>query len=190
MMAQGLNGLSTKAWTVLVAGVFVVGCSQTGSDGSESATAGQDGTGGTSAAPVEITDGEWIRLVGECLIDRGYNVTINEDEASLESNIGEDPGAVEQYTQASETCEQSLIEQGRLPATGFADEEQAAAEYRRLRLMADCITQEGYAVPEAPSIDVFVETNGLGWHPYMGLGNLSETDFTAINTSCPQDMGR
>lgn len=120
--------------------------------------------------------------VTECMAEEGY----------LKGPDGTWPGiSVEQrdiFTTALYVCHAAYP----VPSvyTQAWDEEQKQAMYRYTTdSLVPCLEEEGYAVPEAPSQEVFVDSWDLQpWyaHGQADLSGLDQQELVELNSRCPQ----
>jgi len=63
------------------------------------------------------------------------------------------------------------------------DPEQVKAKYEGLLELLDCLTEKGFAVPDPPSQDLFLEAKG-DFDPYIAMGLFS---IKEASRACPSD---
>jgi len=146
--------MTFRLLTVLASLLLVAAaCSPSGGSGeSDAAVPGP-------SDPVQPSDfpgpEEWARSYGECLRNKGWNVTIEGD------GVGVDAETPEQRAVAAadgKDCDAEMIEAGvvpdprRPPSEAYVrDLYEAALEYR------DCLVSNGYPAPDAPSWESFLD---------------------------------
>ena len=99
------------------------------------------------------------------------------------------PDQTDQFIEAQELCTAEAL--GFDPsAVAAPTDSQLVVYYDRLRVNGQCLEGLGYEVPTPPSLEVFLESGGLSWHPYMAFGpdglNPSDAEWEVINETCPQ----
>lgn len=133
---------------------------------------------GTSGETVttNVTPGETVTYVEElvqCLRTGGADVNVV-NSVTFSATVG--PGQTEEQLQSLyEACR---TEAGP-PPERRTDPETAKRVYVAYQQIVECLDELGYAVPEAPSEEVFVDRFVAGedtWHPYNGL----ETQITSL----------
>ncbi len=67
-------------------------------------------------------------------------------------------------------------------------EEQLEAHYQELLELKVCLEDEGYAIKDPPSLDVFVDSWDTGpWHPYESIpDSIAFSEWNRLNVECPQ----
>jgi len=173
--------------TVLAVVVALGACSSS-DDPSSSAPSSNDEDPSNSSIETTVTVAgaslsrleETEAIVG-CLQERGLAVQVDPD--SFPPGIEFDNRIVseEQFEPAYEACIEELTEAGLLRPT-ISGPEQLAQLYEDFLTAAECIEAEGYEVPDPPSLEVFVDTNGAAWNPFdavppeKGLEELTRID--------------
>lgn len=114
-----------------------------------------------------------------CLQGRGYNTRVTEpyfgirtDFPSLSDEARAD--AQKALDEASEECWQQ-VDPRRLEPPPPLSEDQLRWVYEYRLTVAHCLEDRGYPVPVAPSVDVFIESDG-SWNP---LGALARSGMPA-----------
>lgn len=75
-----------------------------------------------------------------------------------------------------------------LPPPEPPTRETIEAEYAHQLEVAECLRGEGYAIPEASSLDAFIEGYATGeiWLPYNYVQTVSPTEWERLQVACPQ----
>lgn len=155
----------------------IAGC---GSDETQSAPA--------PAAPNTATDRfAPQREVASCLRESGWAVDFSESDGSYE--VTGVPEAQSSQFQADElACGDKFLPD----AVGVSEvtPEQWTQMYTAELGVAECLRQEGYDVPEAPTeqsfVDSYVSGTGKPWSPYASVPALGDSEWKKLNTTCPQ----
>lgn len=140
--------------------------------------------GDIDLSPVGIADAAG-RMV-DCMAAQGFVGTIESDGGI---RFDYTPDQTDQFIEAQELCTAEAL--GFDPsAVAAPTDSQLAVYYDRLLVNGQCLEGLGYEVPTPPSLEVFLESGGLSWHPYMAFGpdglNPSDAEWEVINETCPQ----
>lgn len=154
-------------------------CSSPGDVSSSNANSGVETT--EAAAAASLSRLEETEAIVDCLQDRGLAVQVDPD--SFPPGVEFDNRIVteEQFEPAYEECIEELTEAGLLRPV-LSGPDQLAHLYEDFLKAAECIEAEGYDVPDPPSAEVFVDTNGAAWNPFdaippdKGLEELTRVD--------------
>jgi hypothetical protein len=129
---------------------------------------------------------DWVevnQLVVQCANDQGFPVEVIPpgDGISFQSVPRQQNQAA---AAAVEACEAGL----NLPPPEPMSEEMIGAFFLLLLDVERCLEEEfGYDIPDAPSLDTFVESWATGpWHPYLYLDPFSPSRLAEVEEVCPQ----
>ncbi|NOX23081.1 MAG: hypothetical protein GXP36_08330 [Actinobacteria bacterium] len=155
--------MTFRTLTVPVALLLVVAaCSPADSDGSGSGLLDPTQGGGIPDVGVEY------RAFGECMRDKGWEVTVGENSVSVDDTApGQDVVAAEDAAD----CQKMLVETGiSLDPDVPPSDEQVRAAYERTLEYRSCLVENGYPVSEVPSFEAYLDArlNGSaedGWNP-------------------------
>lgn len=127
------------------------------------------------------------RAVASCLRESGWAVDFSESDGSYE--VAGIPEAQASQLQADElACGEEFLPE----AVGVSDvtPEQWTQMYKAELEVAECLRQEGYGVPEAPTeqafVDSYVSGTGEPWSPYASVPALGDSEWNRLNKTCPQ----
>ena len=114
-----------------------------------------------------------------CMSDLGWDSSTDADGGVITSIPS---GQRSAYEAARDQCLE-LIGANDRPAPSA---DQLAALYEAQLVTRECLTAQGYSLPEPPSQQVFLESSGA-WSPYTSLPSeaLSEK-FEELTAACPQ----
>ena len=115
-----------------------------------------------------------------CLQDRGWDVTITDDNA-IAASVPSDQLTV--YQRDLDECAEGL-----LPDKAAFTQQQWSEAYAAANETADCLAEQGYEIAERPSLQTFIENNG-DWSVYADLldqGIIMNSDVSTLEASCPQ----
>lgn len=141
--------------------VTVVGCTRSADQGEVQSS------GGTPFAPESV---EAARAIANCLRDRGFAAEVAtgvDGQPGIDIPVGgQGPQAMED---AFKACQNELTTAGVIePAPRFSPP-RLERLYRDYQDAAACLKDLGYDVPEAPSLEVFIETNAAAWDPFSNV---------------------
>ena len=152
----------------------------------EASTTPPSGADVTTAAPgVEVdlfARSEQIRVWGEamvaCMADAGFDMTFD----GVVSFVVDDPGPhVGEFDTAMTRC-QEQVELVYPPPRRLRREE----AYRVKLQVADCLRELGFDIPQAPSLESFLDSWERGpWDPYRFVSVPPER-WVELNRICPQ----
>jgi hypothetical protein len=125
---------------------------------------------------------EHLSFLQGCLAEGGFEASIDADEGAIETSLGQQE---EQFRTALAECAEEAFASGVVGRPTTPGEEELAAYFEAYHLTYECLLAEGYQPEPPPSVDLFVESGGTNWHPYNGLSN---SQITAIEDTCPQDL--
>jgi hypothetical protein len=151
--------------SILVAALLAEGC--TGSGPTPAPTK-------DPRSPYATTRAEYFLAVKACLQDRGFAVEIDVDQGAIITNESTDERAREAAA-ATKEC-QKAIDPKRLEPPPKPDVDELRAWYAYVVAQVQCYRAAGYAVPDPPPEQVFIDSGGL-WDP---AGKLLETTGQAI----------
>jgi hypothetical protein len=120
-------------------------------------------------------------FLDECLALRGF-VRVRLPSGIFEIHSGGQPEAL---AEAFDECVHRAY--AALPPVPSADADYYAHYYDFLLELKACVETAGYEVPEPPSRDSFVESEGANWHPYQNMDRLGDAALAALERTCPQD---
>lgn len=115
-----------------------------------------------------------------CLQDRGWTVTLSEDNA-IAASVPSDQLPI--YQQDAEECGEGL-----LPDKNEFSSEQWSEAYAAANDTVDCLAVLGYEVDNRPSLQKFIDDSG-DWSVYADLldqGIISGSEVSKLENSCPQ----
>lgn len=148
-------------------------CASTSDPGEEAASSG------TSQSPA-------ANVVYQCLVDKGWDVTISWD-GGIEANSNDIPDAQsDTYDQASTEC--WAVVEDRVAAY---TPERIAEVYAMELATRECLIEQGLSVDEPPSEQAYIDTfHGERWMAYMASDidtvATDESRYKEIATACPQ----
>jgi len=122
----------------------------------------------------------------DCMAAQGFVGTIESDGGI---RFDYTPDQTDQFIETQELCTAESL--GFDPSTVAAPtDSQLVVYYDRLLENGQCLRGLGYEAPTPPSLEVFLESGGLIWHPYMAFGpdglHPSDAEWEVINQTCPQ----
>lgn len=118
----------------------------------------------------------------QCLATEGFKRRSLEDGTWV---VELAPEQRDRYVAAVRRCaeEVGLVTPGE-PAP--LSEEQLRSLYDGYLEVSSCLSELGYPVPQAPSVDSFVDAGGSGWTPWdMILDRVDEEERKRITRECP-----
>jgi hypothetical protein len=121
------------------------------------------------------------RFLDECLTHRGF-IRVRLPSGIYEIDSG---GQQEALAEAFDECVQAAY--AALPSAPPADAAYYAMYYDFLVELKSCVEGEGYEVPDPPSRDSFVDSDGANWHPYQDMHLVPDEELSALEIACPQD---
>lgn len=192
------GGSMAEATTTVETTTTVVSTTTTEALATSTETADTSGTGElnpltTPVPDVEpirtITPDEWGFVIGQCLIDRGFDVNII---AADHLNFQQVPASQQEALfEAQAECKALYPMDEKF--TGLLDEEQLTRLYAYfVDTLVPCLEGQGYAGFDPPSLTTYMETYPIdgGWHPYTDIidevDQLSPGAFASLNSVCPQ----
>lgn len=135
-----------------------------------------------------VTDSEWAETQTRCLQDAGYAAERMRDGGLSFARI---PVQDQDFHVARYSCEARFPPDpvSLLPPSD-ADLESIYAY--QTGSLTDCLEREGFAVPDPPSVETFIEQQrsgaAVGWSPYAEISqNVGEDEWLRLNELCPQD---
>jgi hypothetical protein len=139
-----------------------------------------------------ITPDEWGFVIGQCLIERGFDVTIVAADHLNFQNIPASQQEALLIAQAE--CKALFPMDDRY--TGGLDEEQLTRLYAYyVDTLVHCLEGQGYSGFNPPSFATYLESYPIdgGWHPYTDIidevDQLGPGGFASLNWECPQSPG-
>lgn len=126
-------------------------------------------------------------FLGACLERHGFLQVKTEVEIGTErievyqTDAG---GRVEELRSATDECHSRAY--AMLPPGPVIDEAYYERFFDFLLDLKECLEGEGWTVPDPPSKEVWVESEGAVWHPYERMGALSGERLAALEAVCPQ----
>jgi hypothetical protein len=168
-----------------VAGAVAIGVLAGCSPQADPDTAAEAAPAGASSSATRFYEpDESQRLVFECLDTQGWEVTFQERDHSIGATVS--AAEWERYEQAMDQCRQKFPVEV-LPPSEWTQEQwdwMYAAESRT----AECLRREGYSVPRIPSKEIYIEryTTTDRWSAYSSVGPADDSEWQAINNTCPQ----
>lgn len=142
-----------------------------------------------SPALQSATDDRSNQEMKHCLEREGFLVTVGPGgRLDIESP---EPGVTPREVIGS--CQDDLVEEGLLPDPN-APPARADLEKRYEFMLGinDCMRDHGFPTEQPPSLDVYIEGDGL-WHPYFvgpkdpgGMSPTPAVDFEVLQRECPE----
>lgn len=120
----------------------------------------------------------WGEAMVECMADAGFEMRFD----GVVSFIVDDPGPqVGEFDAAMNRCEQTVGAAHPLPRRLTREE-----AYRVKLEVAECLRRQGYDIPQAPSLEAFLESWDRGpWDPYRYV-SVPPQRWAELNRVCPQ----
>lgn len=170
------------ATVLLVAGLS--GCGTTNEDGSDGAQKNPSPEANQNSK-AEITD---IERVGNCMKDRGWDVTVDVREGSMEFPNGYHEDQAEAVERDREACFDQFGDDN-VPLSEMSDE-QWRDEYDTAVAVSECMVEHGHNVAEPPSFEVFKEgvlSGTSDWDPRADPDNpdMSSEEHYSRYEDCP-----
>lgn len=119
----------------------------------------------------------------DCMELRGF-LTVQDSDGIWVTHDGGTPDA---YREATSGCFMAVA--GVLPSGPPADRDWFSAYYDFLVELMECVREQGHPVPDPPSREVFIDTEGATWHPYDPRWT-PPTVWDSLEKICPQDFQR
>lgn len=142
------------------------------------------------------TDAEFVRFIepdeygrvhAECMREQGFDAEETFDGGVSYDAVPPDQAGAQQ--QALYRCQVQYPVHPRF--TQPLTEDQIRLVYDHfVGFLVDCLTDEGYEVPAAPSWETFLadyHSQGGAWHPYDAVEPTSDAEWQEINEKCPQN---
>ncbi len=120
----------------------------------------------------------WGEAMVECMADAGFELRFD----GVVSFIVDDPGPqVGEFDTAMDRCEQTVGAAHPLPRRLTREE-----AYQAKLEVAECLRRQGYDIPQAPSLEAFLESWEQGpWDPYRYV-SVPPQRWAELNRVCPQ----
>lgn len=120
---------------------------------------------------------EHLRYLETCMREMGFEMTFDGV-----SGFVIDPGSQQEaFDTALTECDD--LADAEAPQPSKVDRETA---YRMALAIEECLESEGFEIPDAPSLDAYLESWGSGpWHPYQYIPLRGEA-LADLNKLCPQ----
>jgi hypothetical protein len=120
---------------------------------------------------------EHLRYLETCMRETGFEMTFDGV-----SGFVIDPGSQQEaFDSALTECDD--LADTEAPQPPKVDRETA---YRMALAIEECLESEGFEIPDAPSLDAYLESWGSGpWHPYQYIPLRGEA-LADLNKRCPQ----
>lgn len=144
----------------------------------------------------EIPDfDEWARVYAACMRGKGWNATIEDDGGVAIDDRTADQRVLAQVDR--EECNAEMVESGVIPDPRRPPSEEIVRDVYDLALeLRACFVENGYAVPEAPSWETFLEStlnSSEEEHPWNPLTALAEVEGVELareaHLVCEGDSG-
>ena len=119
------------------------------------------------------------RMVADCLIMRGFDVTVGRDWIRYS---GTDDADSARYNAATEECGQGLT-----PDPASFTDAQWTEIYQQSLTTRECLRERGYTFTEPPTLEQFKSSQGA-WEPYTELvqaGQLPALQVAELQLTCP-----
>lgn len=130
----------------------------------------------------DLTHREVMELIASCLREEGWNPVLTEDGGL---RFGGVPVELrETLREATAECERRIGMPEPRPLDAGELEEVYAMQLEALA----CVRSEGYQLPDPPSLEAYIESQGR-WQPHEQAFHLLGTDdaeWTRLNEVCPQ----
>jgi hypothetical protein len=123
---------------------------------------------------------EHVHYVVECIKSAGFAVEWEQGGLLARPGVEQEP----RYREVMAFCEQAAVDSGLVGPLLPPDEEELAARYEAAMWTYDCLQAAGFPVPDPVSPDVYIESDGSGWHPYNAI---SPGRYAEAERQCPQD---
>lgn len=162
----------------------------TASETTQDASSGAEGerptedAGSPSAGSRRPSDAVYQAMMSRCLTEKGWEVILDSDGPGYQ--VSHPTDQTEQFDADHEAC---------LESSGFPSDaaqvsaEDAAALYRELVAVAECVRGQGFDVAEPPSETAFVEAlvaNPIPiWHPHDVALTGGASTLLALQQACP-----
>jgi hypothetical protein len=139
----------------------------------------------TPVAATSAPKAQFAELMGGCMTDFGWDVTVTNDLSIYPSDVenGIPSGQMDQYSEDLHSC---------LAKTGFdvpsdPTDSQLSALYEGEIDARECLIGEGYSIPEMPSEETFVSTYGTldAWDVQSYITLPSQADYDKLYAACP-----
>ncbi len=125
-----------------------------------------------------LTDiGEEYRAFGECMREKGWDVTVREDGVAVDDTA---PGQRAVAATDATECQETLVAVGISPDPNAPpSEEHVRAVYDAALEIYACLVDNGYPVPDIPSWESYLDTRLSGseedrWSPTSALTELGD----------------
>lgn len=131
---------------------------------------------GERARPTSAVDAN--RLIGECMIDRGWDVTIGEDFIAFNVPTEQEDAYQEAMTECGE---------GMFPNPETFSHQQWRTLHEQSLATRSCLEDIGFDFAPPPSLQTFKDTFGL-WGPYSELldsGAIRDAEVAGLEAKCP-----
>lgn len=181
-----MPAMTTRTIVGVVGLIVLMTSSCTGSPAPDEASS-QTGQPSTSSDGATLSpDQEYGQLVAQCLRDKGWPVEFNPRDRSTSVDY---PAAQEEaYLADRAECDAQFSDRLEEPLTSPEDP-RWQEQYEFHLNSAECLRQEGYSIPEAPSFEVYVEQYLAGaenaWLPYGFVPAMDEAALLALQEKCP-----
>ena len=125
----------------------------------------------------------WARWVAECYTRSGYPASEDPPGSGVVSYRG--PNAPDFVTStAKQRCDaESLLRFPDPPPPETRGDWETI--YRRVLDTAACLEAEGHNVPDPPTLDAFIDSDG-DWDPYLAVDDVSNDEWNRLLGVCPQ----
>lgn len=127
-----------------------------------------------------LTDiGEEYRAFGECMREKGWDVTVREDGVAVDDTA---PGQRAVAATDATECQETLVAVGISPDPNAPpSEEHVRAVYDAALEIYACLVDNGYPVPAIPSWESYLDTRLSGseedrWSPTSALTELDDDE--------------
>ncbi|MEN8040685.1 MAG: hypothetical protein ABFR95_04190 [Actinomycetota bacterium] len=168
-----MNVLKRTTATTLWVRVIVIAVVVLGSVGCTQSPSGEPSGAGTGneVAPLSRASLEAAEAITQCLRDRGFaaEATLGGGiQAGVHIELGGQ--SHELAFEASDECEAELTEAGILESVAESSSDHALEKlYDDYAAAAVCLGGFGYDVPEAPSLEAFIESKAGAWDPFANV---------------------
>ncbi|MEX0796026.1 MAG: hypothetical protein WD274_04975 [Acidimicrobiia bacterium] len=118
----------------------------------------------------------------DCLQEDGWPASLLDGGFT----IADDPRTATEQEEAVEACFDHLMDQGLIPSVEPLTGEMLEARYEYLLSMQECLESEGHSLPEPPSRESFIDSQGINWTPFGLLPEMGSGEFSRLTEICPQ----
>ena len=158
------------------------------SSGVDPGSADEPVAGPAHAAALAEAKAVYLEAMVECLRSYGLAVSVDEDARGIEGKTP--PGMTsEEYLAHFGRCEEELVALRRIDAPAQPTADYFAGAYDYYLTVKGCLERLGFVVPDPPSKDAYIESQGTVWFPYENVrpSAVGHERWEEINMQCPQE---